>query len=112
VKKSDTLRLKINHVWYNVLPLDPESREEAVGWHQPKEQTIYIDPSHPPSEQVRVLFHELIHAFWWAYNISEEPRDEEKVCDVLESPLAALFLDNPRLARILADAFAGKPLVK
>jgi len=112
MKKSGALRIKVNHVDYYVLPLGAESTEEAVGWHQPKEQTIYIDPGHPPSEQVRILFHELIHAFWWAYNLTEEMRDEEKVCDALESPLAALFRDNPRLGQIIRGAFSGKPLVK
>ena len=48
---------------------------------------------------------------FWAYNVPKELRDEEKTCQILESPLAALFRDNPRLPEVMAAAWAGKPLV-
>lgn len=107
------LRLKINHIVVEVRALDHKRDFDGddYGWFLPCEQAIYIHAEQPASEQVRILFHELLHVMWWAYNIPKESRDEEHTCDVLESPLAALHLDNPHLSDVLKAAFDGKPIV-
>lgn len=112
MKKRAPLKLKMSHIFIEVRALDKHGfNADDYGWFVKEDQAIYIDMEQPPDEQVRVLWHELIHAFFWAYNIPEEARDEEKMCDILETPLAALFRDNPHLGAAIAAAFAGKPLV-
>ena len=109
------LRIKVAHLEYQILPMTPKHvlyEGSNYGLHIAVDNHIYIDASQAsPAEQVRILFHELIHAMFWAYNISKESRDEEKTCAILESPLAALFRDNPHLPGVMAAAWAGKPLV-
>lgn len=108
------MRLKINHLTYDVLPLPPlwADAESAVGLHSPNEPAIYIRSDEAPAEQARILWHELIHALWHAFNIPKQARDEEQTCEVLESPLAALFVDNPHLSQALLAARDGKPIVQ
>jgi len=112
-KKPASLRLKINHIVVSVLPLAGKRNDgDTLGYWSAKEQAIFIHPEYSPAEQVRILWHEIVHAFYWAYNVDDVPRTEEAICDLMESPLAALFRDNPHLGQVLNDAFAGKPLVR
>lgn len=114
-RQRAALRIKINHLEYSILPISEKHvlyEGSNYGLHIPLSNEIFIAADQSPSEQVRILCHELLHAIHWAYNIPKESRDEEKVCGILESPLAALFRDNPHLPRVIAAAFAGKPLVK
>jgi hypothetical protein len=108
------LQVKINHLVYKVLPLPPlmADAESALGMHINRDLAIYIRTDQPPAEQVRILWHELIHVFYHSYNLPREERDEESVCMTLESPLAGLFRDNPKLPAVFAAAFAGKPIVR
>jgi hypothetical protein len=115
MKKSGTLRIKIAHLEYEVLPLSAkfvQTEGRNFGLHVIEDNRIYIDAGQSAAEQVRILWHELIHAMHWAHNITKEMRDEEKVCLALETPLAYLFRDNPTLAMVFARAFSGKPLVE
>lgn len=108
------LRIKVAHLEYEVLALSGKHvlyEGRNYGLHIIEDNRIYIDSAQSPSEQVRILLHELIHALCWAHNIPKQPRDEEQMCGVLETPLAMLFRDNPGLGDIFAKAFAGKPLV-
>ena len=108
------LRIKVGHLEYEVLALTPKHvmcEGRNYGLHVIEDNIIYIDASQSPAEQVRILLHELIHAMCWAHNIPKQPRDEEQMCGILESPLAYLFRDNPGLQGVFASAFAGKPLV-
>ena len=115
MKKNDALRIKIAHLEYQVLPLSSkfvQTEGRNYGLHVIEDNIIYIDAGQSAAEQVRILWHELIHALHWAHNISKELRDEEKVCLALETPLAFLFRDNPQLSSVFARAFAGRPLVE
>ena len=108
------MRLKICHLYYDVLPLESllQDSETAVGLHSPDDATIYIQPDVPPTEQVRTLVHELIHALYHAHNIPKVKRTEEQTCLILETPLTLLLLENPKLLTAILEAKQGKPLVR
>jgi hypothetical protein len=107
------MKLKIAHLDYDIRPLKPlaadaESAQSLIT-HSP-ETAIYLRTDQPAAEQVRLLWHELIHAMWYAFNLSGEPLEEEDVCLTLESPLATVMRDNPQLAVLMANAFDGQPI--
>jgi hypothetical protein len=107
------MKVKVGHLEYRVLPLPAEKSEDGdlFGLCEHEGQIIYIEAAQTPAEQLRTFFHEVIHAFWHAFNIRHGKLDEEKICDVLESPLAMLFRDNPKLPTAIRQAFRGRPLV-
>lgn len=109
------MKIKVGHLIYDLLPLPPlmQDTESAVGMHSPDDTNIYITTEVGAAEQVRILFHELAHAFFHVFNIPKKPdRDEEGICLVMESPLAILFRDNPKLLAAICEAFTNdKPLV-
>lgn len=112
-RRASVLKLKLHHITISVLPLtDKHDDGDTLGLWSTKDHAIYIHPDYPPSEQARILWHEIIHGFYWVYNWDDTPRTEESICDLLESPLTALFNDNPHLAAALAGAAAGAPLVR
>jgi hypothetical protein len=111
-KRRACLKIKLHHITVSVLPLPARLDDgDTLGYWSSKDQAIYIHPDHPPSEQARILWHEIVHGFYWVYNWDDAPLKEEAICDRLESPLTALFNDNPHLAAALAAAAAGAPLV-
>ena len=115
MKKDDTLRLKVAHLEYEVLPLSSkfvQTEGRNYGLHVIEDNRIYIDANQSPAEQRRIFWHELFHAIHWAYNIPKKMRDEEEICLALETPLACLFADNPHLLMVLGRAASSKPLVK
>lgn len=108
------MNIRVGHLIYAVLPLPiaQANAENIVGLHDGDVPAVYIRPDQPPPEQVRILWHELIHALFHAHGISARRRDEEQTCLALESGLTMLALDNPRLPAVIAAAFRGKPIVK
>lgn len=106
------LEIKVGHLVYEVKPLTPllADAESAMSVFSTSPETvIYIRADQPPAEQVRLLWHELIHVMWHAFNLPDRKLGEEDICLAIESPLAMVFRDNPHLGRVMTDAF-GKAI--
>ena len=62
------------------------------------EQTIRLQTDMPSRYKcLDTFFHELCHAIYWAYGISDDDK-EERIVGMLGSAMAALYRDNPWLA--------------
>lgn len=109
--KQRPLKIKFNHLTYEVGPWEPSEAGEFCGLCDHSKLMIRILRTAPPSEQARILWHEIIHAMYYAFNLEDVPRDEEAICGSLESPLTSLIYDNPHITGVFVAAFAGKPIV-
>ena len=107
------MKLLIGHLTYNIVPLPPEKvKKGLLGYWDSDKLEIQILSPYPAAEQVRTLFHELIHAMLHADNIKDKEFKEERICEVMESPLTRLFQNNKHLYKALRDAIdRGKPIV-
>ena len=106
------MKLRIGHLDYAILPMPEDKvRKGYIGYQDAGVPAIYIRADEPSQEQVRTLFHELIHAMLHADNVKDKTFTDERVCEVLESPLTRLFQDNKKLHAAIQAAFKGKPIV-
>lgn len=106
------MKIRVGHLTYSVLAMPPEKAKKGlIGYQDADIPALYILATVPAVEQIRTLFHELIHAMLHADNIKDKSFSEERVCEVLETPLTRLFQDNPGLHSVLRSAFKGKPIV-
>ena len=106
------MKIRIGHLDYSILPMPPEmAKKNLIGYQNADVPALYILANQPPSEQVRTLFHELIHAMLHADNVKDKSFSEERICEVLESPLTRLFQDNKKLHSVIQAAYKGKPIV-
>ncbi|HKR95168.1 MAG TPA: ImmA/IrrE family metallo-endopeptidase [Candidatus Angelobacter sp.] len=106
------MKIRVGHLNYSIVPMPPEKAKKGLlGYWDSDKLEIQILSDYPAGEQIRTLFHELIHAMLHADNIKDKEFKEERVCEVLETPLTRLFQDNPKLHSVIQAAFKGKPIV-
>jgi Zn-dependent peptidase ImmA (M78 family) len=100
------VKLKINHRDVPVLPLSSEEATnlKMYGYYEDNTKEIYIENILDPTEQARVLLHEIIHALFHIHQVKAKRFTQEGVCQALDVPLATLFRDNPHLGQVLHDA--------
>jgi len=106
------VKIRIGHLDYAILPMPEDKVKKGyIGYQDAGVPALYIRADEPPAEQVRTLWHEIIHALMHADNIKDKTFTHERVCEVLESPLTRLFLVNKKLHSVIQAAFKGKPIV-
>ncbi len=63
-----------------------EDATQKFGWCQVDNLIIGISERLPPTRRVETLFHELIHALCWTYDVSKGT-EEEQICGSLPASL-------------------------
>ena len=64
---------------------------------------IYLSDKLAPAAQAEVLIHELMHAYWDAFNLPGRV-DEEGACKFFGVAMSTLIRDNPTLSGMLGLA--------
>lgn len=65
---------------------------------------IEIHPDQSPSEAATTLIHEVVHAIANVYRFPPKIASEEKLCLLLEGPLAAFIRDNREVVTAIQEA--------
>lgn len=73
------------------------------GQYSPEESNIFINSKKDPQEFPNTLLHELMHAVWDNYNLSELDK-EEKIVTMFANGLTQIFLTNPEVLSYLQGA--------
>ena len=105
--------LKIGHRDISVIPMTPSESETLGAWGQwePAHGLIRIAAHLAPTEQVRILLHEIIHACWNIYRLPKRV-DEEMACERLDRALATVFRDNAEVLGVIHQGLSnGVPVV-
>jgi len=63
---------------------------DSRGYFNAKRLVIAVDSNIPPQQQFEVMFHETLHAIFEQLGI----KDDEKLIEVISSPLSRFVLDN------------------
>lgn len=66
---------------------------------------ITMDADAPAQKLVDTLWHEIMHAVYWAYNLRDGD-DEERMCATLASALTQIHRDNSEMIRLMLDMTA------
>lgn len=84
----------------HLVPMDENHADlaEAFGYFKRKDQIIAFDADHKsPESLVDTLIHEVGHAIWWAYGISDDDK-EERIVSIQATAWTQIFKDNPWLS--------------
>lgn len=78
---------------------------ELLGQHDPHTNTIRLN-GRIENEQIKAetLFHELLHAVWNIFGLSN-PEEEEAAVHKMSVGVAMIFRDNPALVKYLTDVW-------
>ena len=104
---APAFRLSVGHLDIQVFPWgDAEAdSEDADGIYDVSKDAIYIRASRSPSEQLRILLHEILHVIWDTWGMGEAALTEEETCSKLDLGLVNVFKDNPHLIDLMAAVF-------
>lgn len=87
---------------------DDESRRCGdAGQFDAAKSAIYVVTQREPRYVAETLLHEILHACWWDGSLGKDTKEEPAV-SVLSYRLAAVFRDNPSLARWLLCCIADR----
>lgn len=64
-----------------------------------------------PGRAAEIVIHEVMHAIWWAFNVSDRD-DEERTITNLAGGLQQVWRDNPALIEWINEAMRDQPSVK
>lgn len=94
---KDFIEIKINNILFKVYFIDPEyddddilnfnnDNEKTLGMVRRSHGIILIDNNLNEDLLIRTIDHEVTHAFFWAYGLSQiDSFEEENICDFIES---------------------------
>jgi len=84
--------------------MDPRETDggDANGFFVSENQQLMINPDMSREMQESIFWHELIHAFYWAYEWKKQA-SEERVCRQLSHALVQFLRANPTMPQ----AFLG-----
>lgn len=80
---------------------------ERLGEFSSTELVIRVDFRYPPPVCVGVLLHELHHAIYWAYGLTDSD-GEERMCVALGNAWLQIWRDNPELLSWIGQASTCK----
>jgi hypothetical protein len=94
-------RIRVGYRIYVVYPMSYADMErlERHGETNKRRAEIYVCNQDAPLVVLDTLLHEINHAIWNEYNLSES-EDEEKAVHMLSSGMVQVLHDNPKLVKV------------
>jgi phage/plasmid-associated DNA primase len=89
--------IRILDARYDIIPLSKEAHyDHYEGQIRHSARTIEIDEQLKPDHQLRILWHEIVHAAHALITI-KDAADEEAECDLIAATVNQVLQDNPEL---------------
>ena len=103
---------KIKVAGYDVamVPLPPLEALAGNRWGEFDRTLHHIrieDPMLDKYQHLNTLLHEINHAIWWAYTISEDD-NEERIVTAFANGWAQVFRDNPKILKFITEVLNEK----
>ena len=99
MKLPDRVRVGYRSYALHAWTMQDKERKEQWGECDTNRGEIYVCTEVEPLQKLDILLHELLHAVWSEYNLSEKP-DEETAVNILSTGLTQVLYDNPELVKV------------
>lgn len=97
------------HLSYRTFEIDVDERAPVGSMHGFYDPygSLRINPHFNPEEVVNTVFHELLHAIWHLYSVSDDQETEEKLVNVFGNGLTEVIKRNPKLLLFFWESLHG-----